>query len=154
MSDFGEGQELEQELERARQLGDEDEWQGMAEYLREMLERHPGDPAVLCWLGVAERELGMEGIAYERFRACVAAVPRDPHVLAVAGNGLARFDDPVAESTLRTAALMGDDVPFARTMYGAYLSREGMFEEALRELSAALALPPTIPRRSPSGVWR
>ena len=148
MSDFGEGQELdkEQELERALQLGDEDEWQRMAEYLREMLERHPGDPAVLCWLGVAEQELGMEGIAYERFRACVAAVPKDPHVLAVAGNGLARFDDPAAESTLRTAALTGDEVPFARTMYGAYLSREGMFEEALRELSAALALAPDDPK--------
>ena len=147
MGELGDGQELdkEEELGRAVQLGDEGEWEGMAEYLREMLERHPGDPAVLCWLGVAERELGMEGIAYERFRACVAAEPMDPHVLAAAGDGLARFDDPAAESTLRAAALMGDDDPFVRTMYGAYLSREGMFEEALRELSAALALAPEDP---------
>ena len=58
----------------------------------------------------------------------------------MAGSGLARFDDPAAESTLRSAALMGPDLPFTRSMYGAYLSREGMFEAAMRELSAALAL--------------
>jgi len=133
------------ELELALKLGDEHDWEAMAESLREMLERYPGDPAVLCWLGVAERQLGMEGIAYERFRACVAAEPTDPQLLALAGTGLARFDDPAAESTLRTAALMGEDLAFARVMYGAYLSREGMVEDALREISAALALAPDDP---------
>ena len=149
MGDFskeeGPDQDLEHELERALHRADEADWEGMADYLRDMLERYPGAPAVLCWLGVAERELGMEGVAYERFRACVAAGPSDPHVLAIAGNGLARFDDPGAEATLRSAALMGEDVPFARMMYGAYLSREGMFEEAQRELSVALALAPDDP---------
>ncbi len=136
---------LDQELEQAVGMGDEGDWSGMAEYLRETLERYPGDPAVLCWLGVAERELGMEGIAYERFRACVAAEPSDPHLLAIAGTGLAHFDDPAAESTLRTAALTGEDMPFVRTMYGAYLSREGMIDDALREITAALALAPDDP---------
>ena len=131
-----------EELERAFELGDQRDWEGMAEYLRDTLERHPGDPAVLCWLGVAESELGMDGVAYERFKACVAAEPLDPYLLAMAGSGLARFDDPAAESTLRTAALAGKDLPFARTMYGAYLSREGMLEDALHEISAALALAP------------
>ena len=154
MNDFDEGPERDpqdpegasdQELDHALQSGDEGDWEGMAEYLREALERYPGDPAVLCWLGVAERELGMEGIAYERFRACVAAEPNDPHILAVAGTGLARFDDPAAESILRTAALTGEDMPFTRRMYGAYLSREGMIEDALRELTAALALSPDDP---------
>ena len=159
MSDFGDGPELDQgsdgalnsdealdkELDRALEMGDEGDWGEMAEYLRDALDRYPGDPAVLCWLGVSELELGMEGIAYERFKACVAAEPSDPQLLAVAGSGLARFDDPAAESTLRSAALMGQDMPFVRTMYGAYLSREGMLEDALREISAALALAPDDP---------
>ena len=138
-------EDLESEIERAFQLGDEGDWGKMAEYLREILKRYPGDAAVLCWLGVAEHELGMAGIAYERFRACLAAEPIDPYLLATAGTGLARFDDPVAESTLRTAALVGEDLPYARYMYGAYLSREGMVEDALREISAALALAPDDP---------
>jgi len=133
---------FDEELERGLDLGEQGDWQGMAEYLRDTLERYPGEPAVLCWLGVAEIELGMEGVAYERFKACVAAEPSDPYLLAMAGSGLARFDDPAAESTLRTAALVGADLPIARSMYGAYLSREGMFEDAMRELSAALSLAP------------
>ena len=76
----------------------------MAEHLRAVLIDSPEDAAVLCWLGVAEREMGMEGVSYERFRACLATEPTDPHILAMAGNGLARFDDPEAESVLRTAA--------------------------------------------------
>ncbi len=148
MSDLDEGIEpdpktddaLAPELEHGLDLGEQGDWEGMAEYLRDTLERYPGDAAVLCWLGVAETELGMDGVAYERFKACVAAEPGDPYLLAMAGSGLARFDDPAAESTLRSAALMGPDLPFTRSMYGAYLSREGMFEAAMRELSAALAL--------------
>ncbi len=137
--------ELEQELERALQFGDEGDWDAMAAYLRDLLEDAPGDPAVLCWLGVAERELGMEGVAYERFKACLAADPTDAHILAAAGSGLARFDDPTAEPALRTAALTAPDLAYARIMYGAYLSREGMFEDARRELAAALTLEPDDP---------
>ena len=117
----------------------------MAEHLRAVLEDRPDDPAVLCWLGVAERELGMDGIAYERFKACLAAEPTDPHLLATAGDGLARFDDPEAEAVLRAAALMAPDLVHARTMYGAYLAREGMNEEALDEMAAAVGLAPEDP---------
>jgi tetratricopeptide (TPR) repeat protein len=114
----------------------------MAETLRELLEAHPGEPSVLCWLGVAERELGLDGIAYERFRACLAQAPDDPHLLATAGNAVAAFDDPDAEPALRTAAMLGPQVAFTRWMYGAYLSREGFVEDALRELQAARELDP------------
>ena len=135
----------EEDLARALQFGDEGDWLSMAEYLRGVLEGWPDDATVLCWLGVAERELGMDGVAYERFRACLAAEPSDPKILAMAGNGLARFDDPEAESILRTATLMDPNLAFARTMYGAYLAREGMSEEALVEIEAAVALAPEDP---------
>lgn len=135
----------EEDLARALQFGDERDWQSMAEHLRAVLEGWPDDPVVLCWLGVAERELGMDGVAYERFRACLATQPTDPKILAVAGNGLARFDDPEAESILRTATLMDPNLAYARTMYGAYLAREGMTQEALVEIEAAVALAPDDP---------
>ena len=127
-------------LDQAHQRGDEGDFQGMAELLREGLGDHPGDPFVLCWLGVAERELGMAGVAYERFRACLAARPTDPHLLTTAGNAIAAFDDPEAEGALRTASLLAPDLPLARWLYGAYLIREGMMKEGLRELRAAKAL--------------
>jgi tetratricopeptide (TPR) repeat protein len=129
-------------LERAHELGDEGDFQAMAERLREGLRDHPGDPYLLCWLGVAERELGLPGLAYERFRACLEARPSDPHLLATAGNGIAAFDDPDALGALRTAALLGPDLPVTRWLYGAYLIREGMSEEGLAELRAAKELDP------------
>jgi tetratricopeptide (TPR) repeat protein len=129
-------------LERAHELGDEGDFEAMAERLREALGDHPGDPYLLCWLGVAERELGMMGVAYERFRACLEARPTDPHLLATAGNGIAGFDDPDALGALRTAALLGPDLPVTRWLYGAYLIREGMIEEGLVELGAARDLDP------------
>lgn len=129
-------------LEQAHELGDEGDFQGMAERLREGLEAHPGDAYLLCWLGVAERELGLSGVAYERFRACLAARPTDPHLLATAGNGIAAFDDPDALGALRTAALTAPDLLVARWLYGAYLIREGMIEEGLAELCAARDLDP------------
>ncbi len=135
----------EADLERALQLGDEGDWPAMAEHLRALLKDSPEDSSVLGWLGVAEREMGMEGVAYERFRACLTTEPTDPHILAIAGNGLARFDDPEAESILRTATLMDPDLAYARTMYGAYLAREGMSKEALEEIEAAIALAPEDP---------
>lgn len=129
-------------LDRAHQLGEEGDFAGMAEELRAALPDHPGDPFVLCWLGVAEREMGLDGVAYERFRACLAARPSDPHILATAGNAIAAFDDPDAEGALRMAALMAPDLPVARWLYGAWLVREGMLEDGLRELDAARDLDP------------
>lgn len=127
-------------LERALTLFDELDWEGGAELLREYLEDFADDPAVHCWLGVAERELDMDGVAYERFKRALALEPTDPHVLATAGNGVAAFDDEAAEPALRTAALTAPEMPFTRLMYGAYLAREGYHEDALRELAAARAL--------------
>ena len=127
-------------LERARALFDDGEWEAAADLLRDGMESLPDDPGVHCWLGVAERELGMDGIAYERFKRALALQPTDPWILATAGNGVAAFDDPDAEAALRAAALTAPELPLARMMYGAYLSREGFAEDARRELVAAREL--------------
>jgi tetratricopeptide (TPR) repeat protein len=111
----------------------------MAQLLAEALQDEPEDPYLLGWLGVAERELGNDGAAYDYFKRCVAAGAADPQLLALAGAGLAAFDDPEAEPTLRAAALTGPDLAVTRLHYGAYLSREGMFVEALEQLQAAAA---------------
>jgi tetratricopeptide (TPR) repeat protein len=134
--------ELEQLLHRALDLGDEGDWEGTADLLREHLADFDGEPAVHCWLGVAERELGLDGIAYERFKRALALGPEDPHILATAGNGIAAFDDPEAEHALRTAALTAPGLAVARLLYGAFLAREGFLEDARRELDAARALAP------------
>ena len=132
--------ELETLLNRALTLADEGDWETMAELLREHLAEHEEEAAVHCWLGVSERELGLEGVAYERFKRALALNPEDPYVLATAGNGVAAFDDPDAELALRTAALVAPDVPLTRLMYGAYLAREGFVADGLKELEAARAL--------------
>jgi tetratricopeptide (TPR) repeat protein len=132
--------ELQPLLEKALGLADEGEWEAMADLLREHLEEHEDQAAVHCWLGVAERELGMEGIAYERFKRALALGPEDPYVLATAGNGVAVFDDPDAEAALRTAALTAPEIALTRFLYGAYLAREGMVAQGLAELEAARAL--------------
>jgi Flp pilus assembly protein TadD len=124
-------------LARVLSLADEGDWDAAAEILRERLSEFDDDPAVHCWLGVAEGELGLEGVAYERFKRALALDPVDPYVLATAGNGLAAFDDPDAERALRTAALTAPDVPLGRLLYGAYLAREGYLDDALVELRAA-----------------
>ena len=134
--------DVDRALEEAHRLAEEEDWEGMAHVLRGALEDHPAEPFVLCWLGVAERELGLEGIAYERFKACLAQQPQDANVLATAGNAVAAFDDPDAEAALRTAALLAPDVAFTRWMYGAYLAREGLVAEGLQELQAARELDP------------
>jgi tetratricopeptide (TPR) repeat protein len=134
--------DLDQLLARALSLADEGDWARMAEILREHLEEFEAEGAVHCWLGVAERELGMEGVAYERFRRALQLGPEDPYVLATAGNGVAAFDDPEAEQALRTAALTAPDVAVARLLYGAYLAREGFVAEGLAELDAARRLEP------------
>lgn len=134
--------ELQALMNRALTLADEGDWDAVADLLREHLAEHEEEPEVHCWLGVAERELGMEGVAYERFRRALALNPEDPYVLATAGNGIAAFDDPDAEQALRTAALLAPQVPLTRLMYGAYLSREGFVADGLKELEAARALDP------------
>jgi tetratricopeptide (TPR) repeat protein len=138
--------DVERVLDEALRLGDEDRWEEMAELLVAALEETgEDDPYLLCWLGVAEREAGNDGAAYEHFKRCLAADPLDPHLLAMAGSGLASFDDPEAEAALRAAALTGADVPIARLQYGAYLAREGLFDEALEHLRAAVELVPDDP---------
>lgn len=134
--------ELQELLDRALGLADEGDWAQMADLLREHLAEHEAEAEVHCWLGVAERELGLEGVAYERFRRALALNPEDPYVLATAGNGVAAFDDPDAEVALRAAAIMAPDIAVTRLMYGAWLSREGFAADGLRELTAARALDP------------
>ncbi|MGH7506682.1 MAG: tetratricopeptide repeat protein, partial [Longimicrobiales bacterium] len=137
--------DIEALLERALALGDEGRWQEMAELLAGALEDAPDDPYLLCWLGVAERELGNEGAAYDDFKGCLAQDPVDPQLLALAGSGVAAFDDPDAEAALRAAALTGPELPFTRLQYGAYLAREGLFDEAIEHLRAAVSLAPDDP---------
>lgn len=132
--------DVEQRLGEALDLGEEGRWQEMADLLTTTLRDAPDDPIILCWLGVAERELGRDGMAYEYFKRCWQEDPLDPHVLAIVGAGLAAFDDPEAESALRAAALSGPDVPIARLHYGAYLARAGLFEQAFEHLNAAAEL--------------
>ncbi|HWV57771.1 MAG TPA: tetratricopeptide repeat protein [Longimicrobiales bacterium] len=139
------GAEVDQVLQEALALGDEGRWEEMAGKLVEALEHADDDPYLLCWLGVAERELGNDGAAYDYFRRCLEQQPSDPHLLAMAGSGLAAFDDPEAESALRAAALTGPNVVAARLQYGAYLARAGIFPEALEHLRAASELAPDDP---------
>ncbi len=134
--------EVEQLLQQALALGEEGRWDEMAEHLRGGLEEHGDDPFVLCWLGVAEAELGLAGVAYERFKRCLALDPEDATVLAMAGSALAELDDPGAESALRTATLLAPELALARRAYGSYLAREGLFGDAFRELDAARELAP------------
>ncbi|MGE0158766.1 MAG: hypothetical protein AB7T31_05090 [Gemmatimonadales bacterium] len=132
--------DLTQLLDRAHTLAEEGDWSAAAELLREHLADFDTEPAMHTWLGVAERELGMEGVAYERFKRALELEPTDPYVLATAGSGIAAFDDVDAERALRTAALTAPDVALARLMYGAYLAREGLPEDGVRELRAAREL--------------
>lgn len=131
---------LDETLRQAATLGDEGRWDEARDLLLEELQDNPEDPALLCMLGVASREVGADGEAYEFFRRTLAAQPQDPVILATAGNGVAVYDDPEAESALRLAAITAPDLPLARVSYGAYLAREGMLADAVRELEAAREL--------------
>lgn len=137
--------EVEAVLRRAFLHAEGGDWAEMADTLAQALEEHPDDPYLLCWLGMAQREMGLDGLAYERFKAALASGSTDPVLLATAGNAVAAFDDPGAEPALRTAALLAPDLPQARWSYGAYLSREGMIDEALVELGEAVRLSPDDP---------
>lgn len=132
-------------LTQSLQLGDEGRWEEMAQLLADALEDDPEDAYLLCWAGVAERELGNDSAAYDLFRRCIAQDPADAHLLALAGSGLAAFDDPDAERVLRAATLTQPDLPSARIQYGAYLARAGLFEESLEHLRAAVSLAPEDP---------
>lgn len=131
---------LQEALLEASGLADEGRWDEARELLLEQLEDAPGDADLLCWLGVASRELGAEGEAYDFFRRALAAEPEDPFLLATIGSGIAAFDDPEAERALRLAAVTAPELPFARLSYGVYLAREGLFADAVRELEAARSL--------------
>ena len=137
--------DVEATLQEAIALGDEGRWEEMAALLATALRDSPDDPYVLCWLGVAEQEVGNEGAAYDYFRRALAEEPTDPQLLAVIGGGLAQFDDPEAERALRTAAVSAPAVAIAQLQYGAYLAREGLFAEALEHLRAAVQLEPDDP---------
>lgn len=126
----------------AESLGAEERWDQARALLLEALPDHPHDPLLLCWLGIASERIDEDGQAYDFFRRCLAEEPSDPFILAAAGSGIAAFDDPDAEAALRLAAITAPQFPFARSAYGAYLAREGLFDDALRELSAARDLAP------------
>ena len=134
--------DVEQLLAQVLGLADDGDWEAAADLLRDHLADHDDDPAVHCWLGVAERECGLDGVAYERFKRALSLDPEDPYVLATAGNAIAAFDDPEAEVALRAAALTAPELPLARLLYGAFLSREGFIAESLEELAAARRLDP------------
>jgi tetratricopeptide (TPR) repeat protein len=137
----------------AESLGAEERWDQAQTLLLEALPDHPHDALLLCWLGIASERLGEEGEAYDFFRRCLSEEPSDPFILAAAGSGVAMYDDPGAEAALRLAAITAPGFPFARSAYGAYLAREGLFDEALRELSAARDLPPTTRPSARSWAW-
>lgn len=132
-------------LASAVRTSDDGDWEAMIGLLTDGLEAHPDDPYLLCWLGLAEIEIGEDGAAYDRFKRVLASGPQDPVLLATAGNAVAAYDDPDAEGALRSAVLLAPDLPQARWMYGAYLSREGMTKEAMEQLDAAVELDPDDP---------
>ncbi len=127
-------------IDRAFQLAEEGDWEGAAQQLRDLLESYEEDVAVLCSLGVVEQALGMDGVAYERFKAALGYGIEDPELMATAGVGLARFDDPEAEGALRTATLLGPTLARPKYLYGGYLAREGYLKEGLEELDKAIHL--------------
>ncbi|MBI4540210.1 MAG: tetratricopeptide repeat protein [Gemmatimonadetes bacterium] len=137
--------DIDQVLEQALAHAEEGDWSAAEKLLRDELEKAPEDPRLLCWLGVAQQELGLSSLAYDTFRRCISTQPVDPHVLAIAGYAIARLDDPDAEPALRLAAITAPDLPIARWSYGAYLAREGLLDDALRELDAASGLAPDDP---------
>lgn len=136
---------VEAAVAEAQGLAEQERWAEARELLAAALEEQGEDPLLLTWAGLAAERVGEEAEAYDRFRAALAMDPQDPFVLAAAGTGVSALDDPAAEPALRMAALTAPAFPFARAAYGAYLAREGMFDEALAELQAAVRLAPDEP---------
>lgn len=138
--------ELGETLQEAMRLVEEERASEAFELLRSAEESHPTDPTLLCLLGVVAGETeDAVGLAYDYYRRALAEQPMDPPVLVAIGAGLARYDDPEAERVLRLAAVTAPELPAARLQYGAYLAREGLFEEAVKELEAARELDPEDP---------
>ncbi len=135
--------DLDSLMERVFSLADDGDWGSTVDLLREHLAEHGDEPSVHCALGVAEREIGNDGIAYECFKKALELRPEDPYVLATAGNGVAAFDDPDAMEALKSAAVLAPDVPLTRMLYGAYLAREGLYDWAIEQLEAARELDAT-----------
>lgn len=136
---------LQDGLVEATRLTEEGDWPAAFRALLELERDHPRDATLLCMLGVVAGEAGVPGMSYDFFRRCLALEPQDPHVLATLGAGLARYDDPEAESVLRLAAVTAPGVAAARLQYGSFLAREGMAQLALAELEAARELEPDDP---------
>jgi Flp pilus assembly protein TadD len=136
---------LDERLSEAAALADQGQWGEAFELLLAVEEAYAEDARVLCMLAVAADACGAGGMAYDYFRRCVALEPLDPELLATAGRGLARWDDPDAERVLRLAALTGPNQPAARASYGSYLAQSGMLDAGIAELEAALVLESTDP---------
>jgi Flp pilus assembly protein TadD len=141
-NDEARGAAIDEIVAQAQSLGQDDLWEQAHAMLVQALDDHGDDALLLCWAGLAAQRVGEEGEAYELFRRSLAMEPHDPFILASAGSALSAVDDPEAERALRLAALTAPDVSFARAAYGAYLAREGLFDEALAELEAARRLDP------------
>ncbi len=144
--DDQESADFRQRLQEASALSDEGRWPEAIDILLAEESEHPRDPVLMCMLGVAAQELGADGRAYDYFRRCIAEHPGDPLLLVTAGNGLAHYDDPEAESTLRLAAVTAPTLMIARLYYGSYLLREGLLDLATAELEAAKDLEEEDPR--------
>ena len=136
---------LDDQLAEAARLAEDGDPAAAFELLLGLEQSNPDDPTLLCMLGVIAGEADASGMAYDYYRRCLAMQPEDPHLLATLGAGLARYDDPDAESVLRLAAVTAPTLAIARFRYGAYLAREGMLELATAELSAAEELEPDNP---------
>lgn len=134
--------ELDPRLQEASRLTEEERWNEAFDLLQEMEAEYPDDAMLLATLGTVAGEMEARGLAYEYFRRGLASQPSDPAILVLLGAGLARFDDPQAEGLLRLAAISAPHLPSARFHYGSYLAREGMYELALAELTAARDLEP------------
>jgi Flp pilus assembly protein TadD len=136
----GHSEPLAERLAEASALADQGEWEEAFALLLSQEEAHPEDATLMCMLGVAARETGSDGMAYDFFRRCLALEPSDPLLLTAAGVGLAAGDDPDAERVLRLAALTAPAVLETRRNYGSFLARQGLLDAAVAELEAARAL--------------
>jgi predicted Zn-dependent protease len=139
--------ELLERLREASELADDGRVDEAYAILAEEEASHPRDPTLLCMLGWVAGEMdATSGLAYDYYRRALAENPLDPTVLVPLGVGLARYDDPDAESVLRLAAVTAPGMLAARLQYGAYLGREGLLDSAVSELEAARAIDESDPR--------
>jgi tetratricopeptide (TPR) repeat protein len=134
------GQGLEHLLVQARELGAEGDFAGMAEKLRGELDAYPDDPALLCWLGVAERELGLAEVA---LRAASVMAPDLPLTRWMYGAFLSR-EGFVAEARreLDEAKAMSPDDATVAYESGVAYALAGDLASAVDEFARALDLAP------------